>query len=98
MEVDFPSSKKFEIIEIETEAQTEDPSEQKVKIVLKAFQREIVLNNLKHQVKDSLVTVFDRQTGERLNDAVTSVEPDPIHSGRSLIRVKEGRISEQSIF
>ncbi len=86
MEVD----KKFDIIKIDTEAQTDDPSTQKIQIILKANDRLIQLGNLKHQVKDSRVTACDPNDGRTLLNTATDVKIDPRHTGRSMIEVKEG--------
>ena len=87
MEVD--NLKKFEIIQIDTEAQTDDPSTQKIHIRLKANDRLIQLGNLKHQVKDSRVTA-SYSFEMTLQNVVSVVKIDPRHTGRSMIEVKEG--------
>ena len=88
MEVD--RQKKFEIIEINTEAQTDDPSTQRIRIKLKANDRLIQLGNLKHQVKDSVVSACDPNDGSTLRNVKSEVKVDPRHTGRSMIEVKEG--------
>ena len=90
MEVD--NLKKFEIIQIDTEAQTDNPSTQKIHIQLKANDRLIQLGNLKHQVKDSRVTACNT-FGTTLQNVVSVVKIDPRHTGRSMIEVKEGLFS-----
>ncbi|CAG5102735.1 Oidioi.mRNA.OKI2018_I69.chr1.g441.t1.cds [Oikopleura dioica] len=90
MEVD-EQGKKFEIVKIETEAQTSDPSEQRIKIVFKANEKEIFLRNLKHQVKDSQIIVIGNSGCE------ATVEPDRNQSSRSIIRIKFKNIPSEEI-
>ncbi|CBY18839.1 unnamed protein product [Oikopleura dioica] len=93
MEVD----KKFDIIKIDTEAQTDDPSTQKIQIILKANDRLIQLGNLKHQVKDSRVTACDPNDGRTLLNTATDVKIDPRHTGRSMIEVKFDTVPKEPI-
>jgi len=92
MEVD----KKFDIIKIDTEAQTDDPSTQKIQITLKPNDRLIQLGNLKPQVKDSIVTACSTD-GNTLANADAAIKVDNRHTGRSLIEVKFETLPEVPI-